>query len=272
MRPFLLLLLLAACAPSLDDDDSANDDDAADDDDAANDDDAADDDDAANDDDAADDDDATEDDDDAVEDGDFDALDVAALCAAGETFSTEGTLTVQVTPWTDLSPLSCVTGAGGLHVLNNPLLTSLSTGGAQEPGWGWWAGIVLEGNPALTDIDVLNNLMKMKGSIRIIDNDALVGLPAMPNLTWLGGYLTFEGNAALTSLDGMDQLWAVQEDVRIVDNAALSDVAALHGIDEISFGSLVITGNPSLSAADAQALADAIGSIDNGTTISNNGP
>ncbi len=154
-------------------------------------------------------------------------------------------------------------------------------------------GLRVEGNAALEAIDGLDQLATLEGDLVITGNPSLdreVGLPALRTVT---GAVRLEGNAALASLEGLlgvveagslriaanASLWhlgvwdlrAVAGDLELVDNAALVDVSGLHGLESVG-GDVAITGNASLGAADADALAAAIEAIGGSRDVGNNGP
>jgi len=70
----------------------------------------------------------------------------------------------------------------------------------------------------------------------------------------------------LTSAQGLENLTSITDDLVILENSGLADVGALHGIQTVG-GDFMVMDNPSLSAADAQALLDAIGAENVGGTV-----
>jgi hypothetical protein len=131
------------------------------------------------------------------------------------------------------------------------------------------AGILIDGNPALTSLDPLGlddpQLQEVDGDIAITGNTALTAIP-LGNLTKLTGALTVSGNSALTSL-ALGKL-AGAGHIEISDNARLATLGAMSALYRVS-GSVTIDGNPALTGLGA--FTTSLRYIDQALTISNNG-
>ncbi len=180
-----------------------------------------------------------------------------------------------------------------LFINDNSALTSLQglEGVTEIPGQ-----VNIFDNPHLDSFAGLDNVETIGGRMYVFDGpDDFEGLGALETLFGLFvvdvtdecSFTSFEGLDSLTeigsgalyivrcesmeTMDGLEGLTHIYAGLRMQENMALTDVAALHGL-ELLVSDLVITGNPELSNADAEALAAAIDTIYGSTTISNNGP
>ena len=77
-------------------------------------------------------------------------------------------------------------------------------------------------------------------------------------------------NQALESLSGLEGLRTVDWALQIHSNQALTDVTALHEVTSVGYG-LTITDNTELLTSDAEALRDAIGTDNIGSSVTISG-
>jgi hypothetical protein len=97
------------------------------------------------------------------------------------------------------------------------------------------------------NLDGLNSLTSIGGSLIIVCNEALASLAGLHNLTTIGGNLYLEGNLILTNLAGLDHLTFVGGDVQFTSNVSLIDLTGLEGLTAIN-GKLWIDDNEALSS------------------------
>ena len=134
----------------------------------------------------------------------------------------------------------------------------------------------IQDNNDLVTLDGLDNLTEVLGSMYIEGNDALVDLHGLNALTevggeaYIGGFSWQSGNPSLLDVDGLAGLRVVGQSLLICENIALTSVAGLHGVDTVAY-TLYICNNPELPSSEAQALADAIPAKGN-VSIYGNGP
>ena len=147
----------------------------------------------------------------------------------------------------NLSGLDNLSTVGGsLSVSNNPLLIDISDlgslssiGGGLILGYGSWLGSPL-GNPSLASLTGLEGFTTLAW-LQVIGNHALTDLNGLNNLQSVTGSIRIGGNGGLTSLSGLDALISIGGDLEIgyagyygwVSNPSLSDLTGLEGLTEI---------------------------------------
>jgi hypothetical protein len=97
-------------------------------------------------------------------------------------------------------------------------------------------------NAALTNLTGLDNLTSIGGDLSIYSNETLTSLTGLEGLTSIGGGLDISGSVALTSLTGLDNLTSIGGGLNIGSNGALIDLMGLEGLTSIG-GSLYIGWN-----------------------------
>jgi len=162
--------------------------------------------------------------------------------------------------------LASVNTVGPITFLDNDALATLS----QPARSVQVGGLVLEGNDALASVTAFEGTEHLLGPVVVRDAPVLTEL-TLPSLQDVAGDLTFDAAPLLTDLSSLGTLSSVDGALQLTALDALSDVTALHGLDEVG-GDLVVRDNPSLAAADAQALVDAIGSVGGTVDVGDNGP
>jgi hypothetical protein len=124
-------------------------------------------------------------------------------------------------------------------------------------------------NESLTDIDGLRNLETVGGELRVGFHPQLIGLNGLASLRSVGALFFVVSNARLTTLAGLEQLRSVGP-LRIETNSSLRTLQSLSGLQTVA-GDLSILLNPMLPQAEAEAFAATVNT--SGTvTVSNNGP
>lgn len=182
-----------------------------------------------------------------------------------------GSLTIQGTDITDLSPLSAIIQIGTtLQIANNNQLTTL-TGLSSLTSVGRGGGsLLINDNPILTNIASLSAVTYIGRMLQIANNAKLTTLTGVEKLTTLTD-LSIQNNTSLTSiaglsavtriirtlqianntvlpnLTGLEKLTSVGVSVEINDNASLTSLGGLSALTQLEFsGVLQISGNTKL--------------------------
>ncbi len=100
-------------------------------------------------------------------------------------------------------------------------------------------------NPTLSSLTGLEGLTAIVGDFNIYDNDALTSLTSLEGLTSIGGNLKIDNNGALTNLTGLDNVTSIVGDLWIQENDTLSSLTGLEGLTSI-VGDLRISFNTAL--------------------------
>lgn len=124
-------------------------------------------------------------------------------------------------------------------------------------------------NESLLDIDGLRNLESVGGELRVAFHDQLTSLSGLASLRSVGALFFVGSNSKLTTLDGLQQLRSVG-DLWIVGNSSLQSLQGLSALESVA-GDVSILHNSMLPQAAAEAFAAVLNPT--GTiTVSNNGP
>ncbi|MBC8465937.1 T9SS type A sorting domain-containing protein [bacterium] len=92
--------------------------------------------------------------------------------------------------------------------------------------------VVISGND-ITNLNGLNVLTAVIGSLIFDFNDALTSLTGLDNLTSIGGGLGIGNSPSLTSLTGLDNVTSIGGDLYIDDNASLVSLTGLENVTSI---------------------------------------
>ncbi|MCP4132714.1 MAG: leucine-rich repeat domain-containing protein, partial [bacterium] len=160
---------------------------------------------------------------------------------SGET--PNGSIPVE-TYFTDLAGLECLTHIEGyLGIANNNALTSLTglnnlkniDGAELESEYGDinLVTIRLMYNSVLTNIDELNNLPPVCGSMMILGNASLTNLDGLSNLTTVTGYFAIDRNMSLANIDGLANLTTISDYLYIGDNRPLTNLDGFNNLGSI---------------------------------------
>jgi hypothetical protein len=110
--------------------------------------------------------------------------------------------------------LGALAVAGGIHILSNPVLTTLDLGSLTHmefgyPFPGWSAGLTISDNATLATLD-FGAFESLVGPLVISGNPALTTLDGLGSLAWLGGGphggLTIQDNVHLPQCEACDLL------------------------------------------------------------------
>lgn len=103
----------------------------------------------------------------------------------------------------------------------NTIITSLESIGNQL------TALHIEGNPALTSLQGLENITSIGGAFFLVNNDELTNLDELNLLEIVEGSLAIIGNDNLSNIDGLSNITSIEGDLHIEGNAALSDCCIL---------------------------------------------
>jgi hypothetical protein len=128
--------------------------------------------------------------------------------------------------------------------------------------------LLIFGNDILINLSGLNSLNIIGGGLRIHGNAALSGLTGMSNLNSIGGDLEigfdnagwWVGNPVLNNLSGLEGLVSIGENLWIGANGALTSLTGLNALTMIG-GSLTIALNGLSSLAGLNSLTSINGSL-----------
>ena len=135
------------------------------------------------------------------------------------------------------------------------------------------------GNPILTSLSGLSNLISIGGSLSVQNNAALTNFAGLINsmnamelssLTEIGGDLKIAHNESLQNLLGLEDLEAIGGDLIIEDNISMTSLAGISSLDYQSIQNLYIFNNPELSTCQVQTICSYIGDPTGLTEIYNN--
>ncbi|MEE4258450.1 MAG: T9SS type A sorting domain-containing protein [Bacteroidales bacterium] len=135
-------------------------------------------------------------------------------------------------------------------------------------------------NKDLTNLTGLDNLTSIGGDLKIGSNNALVSLTGLERLTSIGGNLEIGfqsgmlllGNPSLTSLEGLANLTSLGGNLHIAENLALTSLTGLDNIEANSVQYVFINYNSSLTECDVQSICDYLASPNGTIIINNNAP
>jgi hypothetical protein len=118
----------------------------------------------------------------------------------------------------------------------------------------------------LPNVDALESLELVGGSLIVRDNTGLTHLDGLTNVTSVGKDLTIEDNETLINLDGLSNITSIGWSLHIKYNDALIDISGLNGIGTIA-SYLTIQNNNSLEEITG---LNSIERLDGQFTVNNN--
>jgi len=143
----------------------------------------------------------------------------------------------------DLTGLDGLTTLNGnLEVYGNDSLISLNGLNSLTNHTAVYEGIAIGGNSSLRSLNGLNNISSYNCSLTsIYNNNALVTLEGLPNLTEFNGTISIERNDALISLIGLNNISSILGGLKINSN---ENLISLEGLDNlVSVGGILSIGN-----------------------------
>jgi hypothetical protein len=124
----------------------------------------------------------------------------------------------------------------------------------------------LNNNPNLTDISGLNNLQTVGNELNLNSNPGILDLDGFASLTTVGGNFDIRNIDALTQVDGLSLLTSVGGRLKIDDNNVLTNINGLSALTTIG-GSLQLFNNDALASFTG---LDNVSSIGGSLTIEGN--
>ena len=174
---------------------------------------------------------------------------------------------VQNNSLTNIDGLSNLHYIGGtLSIYDNDILENID--GLQNLQ-NFDAFFQISGNPSLTNLNGLTNALHSIsggyaiGGFAIFDNDNLVSISGVTNISSVYGNIDIHSNPALTNLNGLSNLQFIHGSLKISDNALIANLNELSGLELVTgtpFAGLTITDNAALTNYDGlNTLADNCG-------------
>jgi hypothetical protein len=106
------------------------------------------------------------------------------------------------------------------------------------------AGSLRFGDSQFTEIDGLESMRVIEGTVNFFRNPNLVDLSGLRNLEVVGEHLFVHHNDALTTLSGLPRLRRVRGDLTIISNSSLPQLDAEAFADELEVsGEVNVLGN-----------------------------
>jgi hypothetical protein len=118
--------------------------------------------------------------------------------------------------------------------------------------------VLISGNASLVDVSGLRNLEQIGADLTVLDNDALVtpgGFVAALEVVF--GDVRIEGNTSITNLDVFGNLQEIFGGLKIQDNASLQEADGFASLDFVGYDVELIS-NPSLSSLGNFPALDAL--------------
>ena len=172
---------------------------------------------------------------------------------------------------TNLNDLAGLDSVGGLYILDNASLVSLS---GLENLSSIDGNLHIINNDSLENLTGLENITSIGNELIISDNKSLTNLSGLQNLTSIFYTLEIENNESLTSLDDFNSLDSVRVNLRIKFNDSLTNLSGLNNISSL-MGELNVSGNNSLTSLSGLNSLNSIGSnlyiLDNASLTSLSG-
>ncbi len=166
-------------------------------------------------------------------------------------------LIVQNNSLTNIDGLSNLHYIGGtLSIYDNDILENID--GLQNLQ-NFDAFFQISGNPSLTNINGLTNALNpisggyAIGGFAIFDNDNLVSISGVANISSVYGNIDIHSNPALANLNGLSNLQFIHGSLKISDNsliANLNELSVLELVTGTPFAGLTITDNAELTNYD----------------------
>jgi len=122
----------------------------------------------------------------------------------------------------------------------------INTFQANYPGCTEIGGDVVISGYNITNLNGLDVVTSIGGSLNIECNEALASLSGLSGLSSVSGNLYLEGNLLLTNLQGLQHITFIGGDVQVTNNPVLVNLAGLQGLTSLS-GKLWIDDNNALA-------------------------
>lgn len=111
----------------------------------------------------------------------------------------------------------------------------------------------INGNTSLGSLNGLNLITDIAGNLDILDNPLITNLQGLSGLNTLGGYLDIQGNTQMSAITGLEGLTILNDYLIVGDNPNLADLSGLSGITQI-VGNARVSDNTGLNSLGLSAL------------------
>ncbi|MEM9821941.1 MAG: alpha/beta fold hydrolase [Bacteroidota bacterium] len=105
--------------------------------------------------------------------------------------------------------------------------------------------LLIDGNSALKNINGLRNLDFVEGFIRFYNNDQLTDISAFDHLTCMGDFLSFELNDSLSRINTFNQIASIPSFLLFIENEQLAEIKGFNSLAEVRTD-LRFENNPAL--------------------------
>lgn len=162
---------------------------------------------------------------------------------------------------------ACSQIAGNFSISGNDITNLNGLNGLTQIG----GSLRIENNTTLTSLIGLNDLTAVGGSFFVTGNSLLEDLSGLNNLTTIERHFRVDTNQLLTDFSGLENLVFVGRDFQIVNNNALASLTGLEGITSIG-GNLTINNNSLLCNCELEVICAYLSNPNGTVKISNNSP
>ncbi len=123
----------------------------------------------------------------------------------------------------------------------------------------------------ITNLNGLQNITTITGSLTISANYGLSTLGGLENLEQIGGTLMIINNGILESLEALSNLTNLNNsEIRIENNGILTSLAGLDNIDPSTISNLILRSSQNLTTCNVASICNYVAGIGNTYTISGN--
>lgn len=118
--------------------------------------------------------------------------------------------------------------------------------------------ILINNNPSLINLSGLSNLDIVIGHLRIVNDDALLDMSGLENLISIGGDFELKGNANITNMTGLTSLQTITGDFSMTLNNSLENFVGLTNLVNVE-GLYSVAFNNSLVNFEGMSSLQSIG-------------
>lgn len=129
--------------------------------------------------------------------------------------------------------------------------------------------VVLDGSD-ISNLNGLENIISIGGSLNISNNSELIDLGGLDELSVIGGNVEISNNTLLSSLTALSNLSSISGDILLFANENLTTLSGLDNIDAGSINNLSIYGNSFLSNCEAYSICKYLANPNGEIEIYNN--
>lgn len=130
--------------------------------------------------------------------------------------------------------------------------------------------VVISGND-ITNLDGLNVVTAVGGSLTVSYCSALTDLAGLANINTVGHYLIIDSNDELFNLTGLENLDSIGFSLMIILNTSMESLTGIDNVKYIGDG-IVIAGNTVLRKCEVESICDYLSDPNGTVTIMDNAP